>query len=252
MTWKVDFINPLLLQKPPQPPSKQPSGIQPAAPAADNPPILELLPPYIPQEPLTENFSLIHQPLIYPRSNLYSASNLAYKSVSQVVPSESRNFSVKSLSHIAQSQQDENQNQKPNKTVQTNNSPESSTEYSARETTPLHKASAIHLHNPSKYTLHSSESTSSGASQTINLSTRTQGTQTMFEPSLLQVSMPPGYKVLKTQPFSYNISDYEHTRNLRSLRPSPDDSSNTLSLSISTSSAANSIIENASSKYFLN
>ncbi|XP_026331757.1 histone H3.v1-like [Hyposmocoma kahamanoa] len=226
---------------------------------------LEVLPSYRAQEAVIENINLVRQPSSYKYNNLYYNSNrLESKSMSQVSTADSKKkisnnayYDLKSSSQVVQT---------PIPIITNSRSPLADTINLAPKPPPLETIFQKHntktltrLNEPttstayelrsSKYTLQSS--TSSESSQTHNTSTRNQGTQTMVTaPSLLQIEMPPGYKTLKPPQdiCASNHSVLTPTRTVPSLPSAPEKSENSLSLSmsVSTPSAAITIIENIS------
>lgn len=240
------------------------------------------MPSYRAQETVIESVNLLHQPSSYKYNNLHSTSNrLESKSISQVSTADSKKkisnnayYDLKSSSQVVQT---------PRPIITNSRSPLADTINLAPKPPPaeINQATNFTLetiflkHNTnletltqliepttstayelrsSKYTLQSS--TSAESSQTHNTSTRNQGTQTMFTaPSLLQIEMPPGYKTLKPPQdiCPSNHSVVTPTRTAPSLPPAPEKSqvSLSLSMSVSTPSAAITIIENMSSKYLL-
>lgn len=258
-----------MLQDKPQPStSQQPPRIrQPTPPTAERSHTLplEVLPSYLTQESVIESISFLHQPTPFTYSHLYSTFNpLENKSQSQILPStadSTSNFSrhnphdLKS-SRIASELVDANNlAHKPSPLLE-NQATDVTLEpiFLGLDTTPLKKVtlseattSLAYNPQPSKYTLQSSSS--SEWSQTHNITTLNQETQTMStESSFLQIQMPPGYKTLKYRREIYApiYSNYEPVLTVPTPSPSPEKSqeSLTFSIPISTPSAANTIIEN--------
>lgn len=234
---------------------------------------LEVLPSYLAQEPVIESISLIHQPTPFTYNNLYSTSNrIENKSLSQVLPSttgSTPNFSGHNddIDHepppptptplITDTRNaTENLQDKP-PPVDINQAANLILENTLEHNTTLENVSFFNeattsVYDPQapKYTLLSSAS-SSEPSQTHNLTTRSQGTQTMYAPSLLQIEMPPGYKTLNSRPdtYTHKPSVYEPTQIVPTPPPYPERTQIPLSFSISTLSAENTMFESITCKY---
>lgn len=288
----MDNVNDSLLRfmlqdKPPPPPLQQSSGAVQPTPLTSA--ISHTLPPealssYLSHEPVVENISL-HQSSAFIHNHLYSTSHRPERKISQALSSPTVSMpkisnDLNSPSQVAQtstpviansrSRLKDNNNLTPKHipAAEINQATNFTLEtiFLKHNTFPPKTVTVLNgANNPikrklqsSKYTLQSSSSSES--SQTNNTNTRNHGTQTVYTvPSLLHIELPPGFKTLKSRQdlSESNYSVLEPTRTvppLPVLPPSHETSevSLSLSVSVSTPSAANTIIENIlNSKYLL-